>query len=105
MASQRTKSVGTKVTAAEYARLEALAGEQSISQWVREVLLDATRTPVNRVLLAELLALRTILLNLHFSLCRGEPITAESMARFIERADQDKVCQAHDRLAATERRT
>ena len=41
-------------------------------------------------MLAELLALRAILLNLHFHLCSGTPVTAETMQRLIERADQDK---------------
>jgi hypothetical protein len=37
----RTMSVGTKVTADEYAVLAALAGEQSISEWTRDTLLRA----------------------------------------------------------------
>ena len=41
-------------------------------------------------LLAEVLAPRTILLNLHFHLCSGTTVTAETMQRLIERADQDK---------------
>jgi len=40
--SLRTKSIGTKVTEEEYARLEDLAGAagQSMSEWVRTILLD-----------------------------------------------------------------
>ena len=100
MALQRTKSIGTKVTDEEYARLEALAGDQTISEWVRGVLLEAATPSPEPVLLAELLALRTILLNLHFTMCRGEPVTADTMRRLIERADQDKVHHAHERLAS-----
>ena len=39
----RTKSIGTKVTEEEYARLEALAGTsgRNMSEWVRNVLLPA----------------------------------------------------------------
>ena len=33
MPSLRTKSVSTKVTDEEYAQMEALAGEQTISEW------------------------------------------------------------------------
>ncbi len=51
-------------------------------------------------MLAELLALRTILLNLHFHLCSGTPVTADTMQRLIERADQDKRQQAEARLTA-----
>ena len=101
MASRRTKSIGTKVTPEEYARIHALAGEQPISEWVRAALLNAAdASPVDSVVLAELLALRTILLNLHFHLCSGSPVTAETMQRLIERADQDKQQQAEARLTA-----
>jgi hypothetical protein len=99
MASHRTKSISTKVTPDDYARLEALAGEQTISEWARAVLLRAAN-PVDAILLSELLALRTILLNLHFDICRGAQPTADTMQRLIERADQDKEQHAHERLRA-----
>jgi hypothetical protein len=35
----RRKSIGTKVSEEEYARLGALAGGRAMSEWVREVLL------------------------------------------------------------------
>jgi hypothetical protein len=105
MASRRTKSVGTKVTPEEYDRIHALAGDQPISEWVRAALLNvADASPVDSVVLAELLALRTILLNLHFHLCTGSPVTADTMQRLIERADQDKQQQAEARLNALHRR-
>jgi hypothetical protein len=44
--------------------------------------------------LAEVLALRTILLNLHFHLCSGAAVTAATMQRLIARAVQDKHPQA-----------
>ncbi len=36
----RTKSVGTKITDDEYQRIEAARGGQSMSEWVREALLQ-----------------------------------------------------------------
>ena len=105
MASRRTKSIGTKVTPEEYARVQTLAGEQPISEWVRAALLKAADPPpTDSVVLAELLALRTILLNLHFHLCSGTPVTVETMQRLIERADQHKRQQAEARLATPGRR-
>ena len=105
MASRRTKSIGTKVTPEEYARIQALAGEQPVSEWVRAALLKATdASPADSIVLAELLALRTILLNLHFHLGSGTPVAAETMQRLIERADQDKYQQAEARLTAASRR-
>ena len=47
-----------------------------------------------------LLALRAILLNLHFAVCSGEPVTVDMMRRLIDRADQDKIQHAHERLAS-----
>jgi hypothetical protein len=105
MPALRTKCISTKVTDEEYARLAALAGQQTISAWMRSVLLRASTPPPEPVLLAEILALRTIILNLHFKLCRGEPVTDEAMERVIEHADRNKLRQAGERLGAVEWRT
>jgi hypothetical protein len=106
MASRRTKSIGTKVTPEEYARIHALTGEQPIGEWVRAALLKAADASpaADSIVLAELLALRTILLNLHFHLCSGTPVTSDTMQHLIERADQDKRQQAEARLTAADGR-
>ena len=101
MPSLRTRSISTKVTDEEYAQLEALAGGQTISEWARDVLLTTAKpNPADQAILAELVALRTILLNALYKLAQGENLTAEEMQRLIERADQDKFCKAQKRLAA-----
>jgi hypothetical protein len=103
----RTKSLGTKVSDGEYARLEALASTrgQTISELVRSVLLEEIAAPdghghaaAEQTLLAEVVGLRTILLNMFFKLANGERITAEEMQRLIERADADKLKKAQARL-------
>jgi hypothetical protein len=100
MPSLRTKSISTKVTAEEYAQFETLAGEQTISEWAREVLLKATKPEsAEQTVLAEVLALRTILLNLHFAISQGQTLTGEDMRQLIERADQNKLTKAQERLA------
>jgi hypothetical protein len=88
----RTKSVTTKVTEAEYARLEELAGADSLnlSEWVRGKLLAAPVEAGTDVLLAEVLALRTILVNLFFQLSQGAPIAPDEMKAILERADAGK---------------
>jgi hypothetical protein len=102
----RTKSIGTKVTEEEYGRLQALAGTQTLSEWAREVLLrQAEPQPVSgstsdAVLLAELLGLRTILLNLFYALARGERITAQQVRQVIDRADAEKANRAAELLDA-----
>jgi hypothetical protein len=56
-------------------------------------------------LLGEVLALRTILINLLFSLGSGKPVTPEAMQELIARADGDKSRRAAERLWAQERLT
>jgi hypothetical protein len=105
MASRRTKSIGTKVTPDEYARIQTLAGDQPVSEWVRGALLKAADpTAADATVLAEVLALRAILLNLHFHVCSGATVTAETMERLIERADREKQQKAEARLNPTTRR-
>jgi hypothetical protein len=101
MPTFRTKSVSTKVSAEEYAQFEALAGGQTMSEWTRHALLKAAKPNTNeQIVLAELIALRTILLNAFYKLAQGEHLTADEMQRLIERADQDKFHKAQERLAA-----
>jgi len=98
---RRAKSVGTKVTEQEYATLARLAEGQTLSEWVREVLLaTATPRPDQHALMAELLALRTILLNLFFAVATGETPTPDAMKRLIERADEEKIRKAAERLVS-----
>ncbi len=100
MPALRTKSISTKVTDEEYAQFEALAGGQTISEWARDILLKATKPNAReQTVLAEVLALRTILLNVHFAVSQGQTPTAEDMQRLIERADRDKLGKARQRLA------
>ena len=102
----RGRSVGTKVTEEEYAQLVALAGGRSLSEWVREILLQAEERSRARVaderLMAEVLALRTILLNVLFKLSNGEKITAQEMQQLINRADADKLKKAAERLSGAQ---
>ena len=49
-------------------------------------------------LMAEVVALRAILLNVLFKQANGEPLTAEDMQRLIDRADSDKLRKARERL-------
>ncbi|HEY1468522.1 MAG TPA: hypothetical protein VGF61_05720 [Candidatus Acidoferrum sp.] len=102
MPTARTKSISTKVTDAEYTLFEGLAGEQTISEWARDVLLKAAEPSVTeQTMVAELLALRTILLNALFSIANREPLTTQEMQDIINRADATKSAKALERLAKT----
>jgi hypothetical protein len=107
MAIPRAKCLSTKVTTDEYAMFEVLAGEQSISEWARAALLHAARRrAAEQVLLEEVLALRTILLNVHFAVATGMPLTVDEMRQLIDRADDDKAQKALERFTmATGRRS
>jgi len=97
------------VTEEEYTRLEACVSEQgvSISEWCRSALLEKAKgdrsTEADEILLAEILALRMILLNLHFSVARGEAMNAADMQTIIDRADQAKARKAAERLSSSNR--
>jgi hypothetical protein len=106
----RTKTLGTKVSEEEFAQLEVAASERglTLSEWCRETLLasvngqeekSADSGRADQALMAELVALRAILLNVLFKLANGEKPTAEEMQRLIERADADKLKKARERLA------
>ncbi len=106
----RTKSIGTKVSEEEFAALDATAraADMTLSEWVRAVLLAAPGVELpddeaalaGRVTLAEVLALRSLLLNLHFRTAKGEPIPEPEMRVLIERADGVKMQRARERLEA-----
>ena len=101
-ASLRTKSVGTKVSDAEYAALEARARAENLtlSEWVRAQLLEpSTGEPVGEVLLSEVLALRALFLNLRPLPGHDLPGEAEVRAE-IARVDATKMQRARERLAA-----
>ena len=97
----RIRCISTKVTNAEHAALARAARGQTLSQWARAVLLTAAAAPpAEQVIVAELLALRTILVNLHFAVATGDTLTTDDMRRLIDRADQEKTRKAQERLAS-----
>jgi predicted secreted protein len=101
----RIKSVSTKVSEEEFAALEARAQARklTLSEWVRAELLEprgGESGAGTEVLLGEVLALRTILMNLLFSISNGKAVTPEAMRELIEKADSDKERRAMERLTA-----
>ena len=101
----RTKSISTKLTEKEYESFEAMAGSshQNLSEWARSVLLEQAQRNGSEqsleTLLAEVLGLRTIVLNLLYATARGETMTEEQMKALIDRADAGKVERARKLLA------
>jgi hypothetical protein len=100
----RARSVGCKVTEDEFEKLGAAAEREKLSlgEWCRAVLLERAsgREPsaAEQSLLGEVLSLRTILLNLHFMVAKGEKVSAEQMQQIIDRADAEKLKKAARRI-------
>jgi hypothetical protein len=107
----RTKTLSTKVSDEEFRDLEAVAskGGLTLSEWCREALLASLNRQESKsvtdsaatgqvAVLAELVALRAILLNVLFRQANGQTVTAEEMQGLIDRADSDKIRKARERL-------
>ena len=101
MPTPRSKSISTKVTEEEYAQFETLAGDQTISEWVRDALLKTAKpSPAEQTIVEELLALRMILMNILFSIANREQLTSTAMDDIIKQADAAKLGKAMERLTS-----
>ena len=110
----RTKTLSTKVSEEEFTQLEAAANKSglTLSEWCREAMLAGVNGQKEKsmadfcaangtgqaALMAELVALRAILLNVLFRQANGQTLTAEEMQGLIDRADSEKVRKARERL-------
>jgi hypothetical protein len=89
----------------------ARANGLTLSEWVRDVLLSAPEpgAEAGEVVLAEVLALRTLFLNLQFRTSNGGqaqgPMTEGEMRGLIERADAVKGERARERIEAARSQT
>jgi hypothetical protein len=101
---QRSKSIGVKVREEDFAILQAVAEREGkpLAERCRDVLVRIGRhpsgTPIEQALLAEVIALRTIVGNLVYALAGDGKVTPQQMAAFIERADKTKLKRAVDFL-------
>lgn len=99
-----TGNVTARVTPEEQARLQERAEHAglTLSEWARQVLLEAVgSSQETRLLLAELLALRMIVLRLHLDLIEGDQPTKERVKEILERADATKHALAEQRIQST----
>ena len=99
MPTPRTHSISTKVTEAEYGEIANRAAPQTVSAWARDILLGTVQPdPLHFLLLAELVALRAILVNLNFTLAANAPPTQHEIRVFVERIDAEKFDKAQERI-------
>jgi hypothetical protein len=97
----RNRSIGTKVSEEEFARLEKLAEERglTLSEWLRELALaELIAHPADEIILAEVLGLRMLFLNTVQALGKQGEVTTEQLRKLIERVDGEKQAKAAARL-------
>lgn len=94
----RAISVNTKVSQAEYEAIQAQAASRGLcmSEWMRARLIATER---DELVLAELWATRTIVVNAAFGHGCTKPWTAEEYKRLVAHADGVKATVAHSLLA------
>jgi hypothetical protein len=99
----RVKQTGTRLTEAEFAEVEAAAAGEgtNISAWIREAILArlsaAQRVNTDPILLAELMAIRALILNLFAAASKGA-LTDESLRKMQAYADSVKQQKADEFL-------
>lgn len=99
----RVKQTGTRLTEAEFAEVEAAAADEgtNISAWIREAILArlsaAQSVNTDPILLAELMAIRALILNLFAAASKG-PLTDESLRKMQAYADSVKQQNADEFL-------
>jgi hypothetical protein len=101
----RDRTVSTKLTEAEFAQVERLAGDrgQWISEWVRDVLLDVARDSEpqrQKATFAELQAIRLLLINTLEPLLRGEKMTSEQFKELLRYVKNNKRKAADEMFAS-----
>jgi hypothetical protein len=93
MPAVRNRTIGIKVTDEEHEQLEALAEArgQTMSDWGRDVLLNQIGAPAGSdVVLAEVMALRGIVLNLIAAQALGETMSEDRIREIVRRSDKDR---------------
>jgi len=100
----RTKSIATRLTEAEFAEVEVAAAKagKKVSEWLRDVALGhvhaAPEEPTDPVLLAEIMGMRSLMVNLFAKASEG-PISSEDLRKMSLYADSIKEQKALEFLA------
>jgi hypothetical protein len=101
----RVKSIATRITESEFLEIESAASGQGkkVAEWLRDAALAQARgrstAETDPVLLAELMAVRTLVVNLFASASKG-PLNDESIRKMTAYADSIKFQKAEEFLAS-----
>jgi len=99
----RTKSVATRLTEAELAEVEAAALQagKKVAEWLRDAALAAIRAPqevpTDAVLLAEIIGIRSLMVNLFAQVSKGS-LSTEDIQKMRTHADSIKDQKAAENL-------
>lgn len=103
--SNRARSIATRLTDAEFAEIEDAAAStgKKVAEWLREAALTQARIAgeekaTDTVLLAEVMALRSLIVNLSAVASKG-PLSDETLRKISTYADAIKDQKAEELLA------
>lgn len=103
--SFRAKSIATRITEAEFLEIESAASAQGkkVGEWLRDAALAQARrrsaSETDPVLLSELMAIRTLVVNLFAAASKGS-LSEESIRKMTAYADSIKLQRAEEFLAS-----
>jgi hypothetical protein len=106
----RGRSIATRLTDAEFGEVEAAAGiaGKKVGEWLREAALAQARgthydEQTDQILLAELMGMRSLMLNLFARASEG-PLTTDDLRKMSTYSDSIKEQRAQDYMAERRRR-
>ena len=99
----RARSIATRLTEAEFAEVESAAanGGKKLAEWLRDAALTqarASQEPTDSILLAEIMGMRSLMLNLFARASEG-PISVDDLRKMSSHADSIKEQKAQEFLA------
>ena len=107
--SNRTKSIATRLTDAEFAEIESSAASagKKVAEWLRDAALTQARADqeerTDPILLAEIMGMRALMLNLFAKASQG-PLSTEDLRKMSAYADSIKEQKSREFLAQRRRR-
>ena len=98
----RAKSIATRLTEAEFAEVESAAAKagKKLAEWLRDAALTEARAAqelTDSILLAEIMGMRSLMLNLFAKASEG-PISVEELRKMSAHADSIKEQKAREFL-------
>ena len=107
--TSRARSIATRLTETEFSEVEAAAADtgKKVAEWLRDAALAHARSgqeeQTDPILLAEIMGMRTLMLNLFARASEG-PLTTEDLRKMLAYSDSTKEQKAKEFMAQRLRR-